>query len=161
MPSFKDNLKGIPTADQEALQAPSVDPINTIGMAAGFGPMMASKLLFQQLIANAILPQLGRMNAFPLPTRTSQLERTGSNLGSAHLQDISDYLAHQNKETPFGVSYQSLDDFNRWIASKWLNTKANSIGDKVFSTIIRRSPYVNDYMKKYGDTVEQGLEGLE
>lgn len=44
---------GVPTAQQEALQAPAVDPVVTLANAAAFGPMAAGKGLLAQILLSA------------------------------------------------------------------------------------------------------------
>lgn len=70
---LKQVFKGIPTAQQEALQQPSIDPVFTMANGLVFGPMAAARGLLQDLFLTkfggwAKGPWLGQAVA-PDPTR--------------------------------------------------------------------------------------------
>ncbi len=58
---------GIPTADEEALQAPAIDPISLLAMAPTFGMGAAAGNGIQQGLFAAMMGHGNRLNSLPGP----------------------------------------------------------------------------------------------
>lgn len=79
--------KGVPTADQEALQAPSVDPIMTLANASVFGPVAAGKGLLSQILLSSTGGWAGKGNAGQWVMGPNENQARGQ-LGDAILERI-------------------------------------------------------------------------
>lgn len=89
---------GIPTAEEEALQAPTIDPIWFASLGAGFGPTAAGKMLLQQGMFDTLLQGLS-----PGTKRASQYAIT-----PRPSMDPLSWASHRGEMTNSGIPYDFI-----------------------------------------------------
>lgn len=96
----------IPTADEEALEAPTIDPVMFAALAGTMGPMAAAKQLIQQIGVNELfqgVPEGVKRLSQYLPRASTQDMREGGSLAAMAQEQAGNDIRPANPENWGGM----------------------------------------------------------